>query len=114
MHPTIAEGDEKSFRGPLGLYLKFVWLGAEVGTGGGDVAGNADFAPTEPEKQVFNLLDGQLHAVESALKAIDTAAVPAYNANMQKAGISLITPVPPTEANPSDSPASDDTDESGE
>ncbi len=96
LHPTIAEGDEKSFRGPLGLYLKFVWLGAEVGTGGGDVAGNSDFAPTEPEKQVFSLLDGQLHEVQSALGAIETGAVPAYNALLQKAGISLVTTVPPT------------------
>jgi hypothetical protein len=97
LHPTIAEGDEKSFRGPLGLYLKFVWLGAEVGTGGGDVAGNSDYAPTEPEKQVFALLDGQLHTVQSALHAIDTDAVPAYNATLQKAGISLITTMPPSE-----------------
>ncbi|MBV9074252.1 MAG: sialidase, partial [Acidobacteria bacterium] len=35
---TVAEGDLKSFRGPLQLYLKFVWLGAEVGSGGADVA----------------------------------------------------------------------------
>jgi photosystem II stability/assembly factor-like uncharacterized protein len=97
LHPTIAEGDEKSFRGPLGLYLKFVWLGAEVGTGGGDVAGNSDYAPTEPEKQVFAQLDGQLHAVQSALHTIDADAVPAYNASLSKAGISLITSVPPSE-----------------
>ncbi len=97
LHPTIAEGDEKSFRGPLGLYLKFVWLGAEVGTGGGDVAGNSDYPPTEPEKQVFALLDGQLHQVQSALNAIDTDAVPAYNATLSAAGISLITPVPPSD-----------------
>jgi hypothetical protein len=67
-----------------------------VGTGGGDVAGNSDFAPTEPEKQVFSLLDGQLHEVQSALGAIETGAVPAYNALLQKAGISLVTTVPPT------------------
>jgi photosystem II stability/assembly factor-like uncharacterized protein len=95
LHPTIAEGDEKSFRGPLGLYLKFVWLGAEVGTGGGDVAGNSDFPPTEPEKQVFALLDGQLHTVQTALNAIDTDAAPAYSALMSKNGVALITSVPP-------------------
>ncbi len=94
MHPTIAEGDEKSFRGPLGLYLKFIWLGAEVGTGGGDVAGNSDYAPTEPEKQVFSLLDTQLHTVQSALSTIDKETVPAYNSILQKAGYSIITPVP--------------------
>jgi hypothetical protein len=97
LHPTIAEGDVKSFRGPLGLYLKFVWLGAEVGTGGGDVAGNSDFAPTESEKQVFGLLDSQLHSVQSAVSAIEADAVPAYNATLSKAGISVLTAVAPTE-----------------
>jgi hypothetical protein len=94
LHPTIAEGDEKSFRGPLGLYLKFIWLGAEVGTGGGDVAGNSDFAPTEPEKQVFAPLDGQLQAVEAAVKQIDQRELPAYNSTLEKGDISRITVVP--------------------
>jgi hypothetical protein len=107
LHPTIAEADEKSFRGPLGLYLKFIWLGAEVGTGGGDVAGNSDYAPTEPEKQVFALLDGQLHTVQSALKEIDASAVPSYNAALSKAGISLVTPVPPAAESRSEEPAED-------
>jgi photosystem II stability/assembly factor-like uncharacterized protein len=94
LHPTIAEGDEKSFRGPLGLYLKFIWLGAEVGTGGGDVAGNSDFAPTDPEKQVFALLDGQLESVETAVKQIDQQELPVYNSVLEKANISRITVVP--------------------
>jgi photosystem II stability/assembly factor-like uncharacterized protein len=94
LHPTIAEGDEKSFRGPLGLYLKFIWLGAEVGTGGGDVAGNSDFAPTEPEKQVFALLDGQLQAVETAVKQIDERELPTYNSELAKASIARVTVVP--------------------
>jgi photosystem II stability/assembly factor-like uncharacterized protein len=112
LHPTIAEADEKSFRGPLGLYLKFIWLGAEIGTGGGDVAGNSDYAPTEPEQQVFALLDGQLQAVQAALKEIESNAVPGYNAAMSKAGVSLITSVPPvaertSEEQTSEEPAAD-------
>ena len=94
MHPTIAEGDEKSFRGPLGLYLKFVWLGAEVGTGGGDVAGNSDYAPTEPEQQVFTLLDKQLHGVQSSVEGIDRTEAAAYNSTLQKAAIERLTTVP--------------------
>ncbi len=94
LHPTIAEGDEKSFRGPLGLYLKFVWLGAEVGSGGGDVSGSSDFAPTEPEKQVFDLLDKQLDDVAAALKQIDDRDTSAYNATLAKSGIARITTVP--------------------
>ncbi len=53
LQPTLAEGDAKSFRGALKLYLKFVWLQAEVSSGGGDVAGNADFRPTQPQLDVY-------------------------------------------------------------
>ena len=107
MHPTIAEGDEKSFRGPLGLYLKLIWLGAEVGTGGGDVAGNSDFAPTESEKQVFTILDVQLHAIQSALKTIESNVVPSYVAILQKAGIGLNIPVQPTNDKAAEEPEPD-------
>jgi hypothetical protein len=94
MHPTIAEGDEKSFRGPLGLYLKFVWLQAEVGTGEADVSGNSDWPPTEPEKQVFAELDTQLHNVDAALKHIDDAGLADYNALLAKSHVERITVVP--------------------
>jgi len=82
MHPTIAEGDQKSFRGPLGLYLKFVWLGAEAGTGGADVSGNADFPPTEPEEQVFQLLDSQLKQAQTELKELNERDLVTFNQAM--------------------------------
>ncbi|MGA7524300.1 MAG: hypothetical protein WBW84_17750 [Acidobacteriaceae bacterium] len=94
MHPTIAEGDEKSFRGPLGLYLKFVWLQAEVGVGEADVSGNSDWPPTEPEKQVFAELDTQLRNVDAAVKHIDDADLPAYNALLARNNVQRITVVP--------------------
>lgn len=93
LHPTIAEGDEKSFRGPLGLYLKFIWLGAEVGTGGGDVSGNSDFAPTQSEIEVTALLEKQLDNVASAVNDLNLHAVPAYNSRLQGSGVSRITVV---------------------
>src|SRR5262249_57622108 len=55
LQPTLAENDEKSFRGPLELYLKLLWLQAEVGSGAADVSGNADFPPTQPELEVYDL-----------------------------------------------------------
>ena len=94
MHPTIAEGDEKSFRGPLGLYLKFVWLQAEVGTAEADVSGNSDWPPTEPEKQVFAELDTQLHNVDAAISHIDDADLVTYNALLAKSHVERITVVP--------------------
>src|SRR5262249_11186676 len=56
LQPTIAEQDQKSFRGPLGLYLKFIWLNAEAATGAADVSGHADFGPTQPERDGYALL----------------------------------------------------------
>ncbi|MGC2499357.1 MAG: hypothetical protein WA374_16535 [Acidobacteriaceae bacterium] len=94
MHPTIAEGDEKSFRGPLGLYLKFIWLQAEVGSGEADVSGNSDWPPTDPEKQVFAELDTQLHNVDAAVKHIDDADLATYNALLGKSNVQRITVVP--------------------
>jgi hypothetical protein len=95
MHPTIAEGDEKSFRGPLGLYLKFIWLGAEAGTGGGDVSGNSDFKPTQPELEVFDLLHKQLEEVKAAIDDLNAHATATYNNTLQGAGVLRIVTVKP-------------------
>jgi hypothetical protein len=88
---TIAEGDQKSFRGPLGLYLKFVWLGAEVGTGGADVSGNSDFPPTQSEYEVFELLNKQLEETKVQLKQLNDEGLSAFNKEMQTSGMLRIS-----------------------
>ncbi len=90
---TIAEGDQKSFRGPLGLYLKFVWLGAEVGTGGADVSGNSDFPPTQAEYDVFKLLDQQLGDTRHQFDQLTQTDLAEFNREMKQAGaMSLVVP----------------------
>ena len=84
---TVAEGDLKSFRGPLQLYLKFVWLGAEVGSGGADVAGNPDFPPTQSEIEVYNLLHGHLEKAQSDFNDFYAKDLPAFNDEMAKKGL---------------------------
>jgi photosystem II stability/assembly factor-like uncharacterized protein len=91
---TIAEGDQKSFRGPLGLYLKFVWLGAEIGTGGADVSGNSDFSPTRSEYDVYHLLDGQLSEAQSAFVTLTQSDLPTLNQTLQEAGMQTISALP--------------------
>ncbi len=44
--PSEVNSDDKYYVEPYRVYLNLIWLNAEVGTGGGDVAGGADFAPT--------------------------------------------------------------------
>jgi hypothetical protein len=93
LHPTITEGDQKSFRGPLGLFLKFVWLNAEVSTGAADVSGNADLAPTQPEREVFELLDHQLDDARTRFRSLYDESVPTFNRALAAKGLAGIGPV---------------------
>jgi len=86
LQPTLAEADMKSFRGPLQLYLKLVWLQAESGTGGGDVSGNADFAPTQPEREVYELLAGGLSDARKRFDELYEKTIPAFNESMRAKG----------------------------
>ncbi|HKB69986.1 MAG TPA: sialidase [Thermoanaerobaculia bacterium] len=93
LQPTISEEDQKSFRGPLGLYLKLIWLNAEASTGAADVSGNADFGPTQPERDVFALLDGRLNETRKEFDDVFGTDVPAFNRTMEGKGIGAIMPV---------------------
>ncbi len=93
LQPTIAEEDQKSFRGPLGLYLKFVWLNAEASTGSADVSGNPDLAPTQPERDVFASLDGRLDEARRKFRSLYEESVPAFNRAMGAKGMAGIVPV---------------------
>ncbi len=90
---TVAEGDMKSFRGPLQLYLKFVWLQAEVGSGGADVSGNPDLPPTQAEVEVYNLLHGQLEKAQSDFNSFYSNDVPAFNRDMAQKGMERVMTV---------------------
>jgi photosystem II stability/assembly factor-like uncharacterized protein len=93
LQPTIADEDQKSFRGPLGIFLKLVWLNAEASTGAADVSGNADLAPTQPEREVFELLDHQLGEVRQRFQSFYDESVPAFNRALATKGMAGIAPV---------------------
>jgi hypothetical protein len=98
LQPTLADADMKSFRGPHQLYLKLVWLQAESGTGGGDVSGNADFAPTQPEREVYDLLAGRLAAARKSFDELYGKTIPAFNDAMRSKGyVQLMTVTEPQE-----------------
>jgi photosystem II stability/assembly factor-like uncharacterized protein len=92
LQPTLAEADMKSFRGPLQLYLKLVWLQAESGTGGGDVSGNADFPPTQSEREVYDLLVGRFADVSKKYEELYGKTIPAFNEETRAKGyVQLMT-----------------------
>lgn len=109
--PTLAEADVKSFRGPLQLYLKLVWLQAESGSGGGDVSGSADFAPTASELEVYRLLSDQLGEVRRDFDALYAKTVPAFNEAQRAKGLGgLMSVLEPEEKRPEAKSEDDDDD----
>jgi hypothetical protein len=112
LQPTLAEADQKSFRGPLQLYLKLVWLQAEVGGGGGDVSGNADFGPTNAELEVYEQLSSRFREVTSHFEDLYGKAIPAFNDSMKAKGYALIMVKEPEESRPDPLPEEDDDDDS--
>jgi photosystem II stability/assembly factor-like uncharacterized protein len=111
LQPTLADADMKSFRGPLGLYLKLVWLQAESNLGGGDVSGNADFPPTAAEQEVYQLLATGLADAKKEL-ADANGAVRQFNETMRGKNLgALMTVVEPSEPPPPKKPEADDDDE---
>jgi photosystem II stability/assembly factor-like uncharacterized protein len=87
---TLAEADQKSFRGPIQLYLKWLWLAAEVGAGGADISGGADFAPTAAELEVHEVLSKRLEKVKTEYDEFVNKTVPAFNETMRQKGVGVV------------------------
>jgi hypothetical protein len=62
--------DDKYYTEPFGVYLNLIWLNGEVGTGAGDVAGGAEFRPTDASLGVLTQLEKELAAAKVAYKAL--------------------------------------------
>jgi len=76
---ALLNSDDKYFIEPYQLYLNLIWLNAEVGTGGGDVAGGADFAPTETQLELLKTFENQLALVDTEFRAFMKEGIPALN-----------------------------------
>jgi len=90
MQRTLEDNDAKSFRGPIQLYLKLMWLAAEIGTGAGDVSGGVDFAPTKSEIAVHEGLEQRLQQTEQAYRRLKEQVIPQFNTRLMEQGIGAI------------------------
>ena len=90
-----ALSDDKYFQTAYKLYMNFIWLNGEIGTGAGDVAGTADYGPTETAIGLVLGLENQLHAVQVEFKSLMEKDVPAYNSSLSGTGINPLTATPP-------------------
>ena len=77
--PALRNSDDKYFVQAYGVYLDLIWLNAEVGTGGGDVAGSADFAPTVAQLDSLKTLETQMAQADSDFNNLVEHELPALN-----------------------------------
>src|SRR5262249_27320180 len=83
---ALLNSDDKYFVEPYQVYLNLVWLNAEVGTGGGDVAGGADFAPTETQLELLKTFEQQIGAVDTEFRALVKEDIAAFNRTLNDFG----------------------------
>ncbi|MBS0579537.1 MAG: sialidase [Proteobacteria bacterium] len=84
---ALRDSDDKYFVEAYGAYLDLIWLNAEVGTGGGDVAGGADFAPTAAQLATLTALEGEMAHAEADFQAILQQELPAFNQSLERANM---------------------------
>ncbi len=59
---ALTYSDDKYFIAAYKIYFDLIWLNGEVGTGAGDVAGGANYAPTDTAKELLAMIEKDLAA----------------------------------------------------
>jgi len=67
-----------------------MWLEGEIGTGLGDVAGSADYGPTETSIGLVLDLEKSLEAARADYKNLMEKDVPAYNRSIGGTGLTVL------------------------
>ena len=85
-----ALSDDKYFISQFKLYMNFMWLEGEIGSGLGDVAGSGDYGPTETSLGLVLGLERELQAVAAEYKTLMEKDVPAYNGSLAGTGLTTL------------------------
>ncbi len=88
---ALMNSDDKYFVEPYQVYLNLVWLNGEVGTGGGDVAGSADFVPTETQMGLLKTYEAELNSVVSDYRKLLADDLPTLNHALESSNLAPLT-----------------------
>jgi photosystem II stability/assembly factor-like uncharacterized protein len=89
LEPAQMTSDDKYFQQAYRVYMNLIWLNGEVGPGAGDVAGGADFPPTDTSVNMMETVEKDLNAAKADYATLMDRDVPAFN----KAIGNAITPL---------------------
>ncbi|MGB6899989.1 MAG: hypothetical protein WBE12_15430, partial [Candidatus Acidiferrum sp.] len=88
--PEQVNSDDKYFVEADKVYLNLIWLNAEVGTGGGDVAGGSDFPPTDTEMDLLKSIETELTGAVADYKKLMEQDLPAFNHALSESNVAAI------------------------
>jgi len=87
---ALQNSDDKYFVEPYQLYLNLMWLNAAVGTGGGDVLGGADYAPTDNQLALLKQYESQLAGVKEQYQQLLKNDLPVLNRALDSSNLATI------------------------
>jgi photosystem II stability/assembly factor-like uncharacterized protein len=100
--PALVNSDDKYFVEPYRAYLNLIWLNAEVGTGGGDMAGGADFAPTDAEIETLQSIESEMASSNAEFQKLLKEDLPAFNRVLGNHNVALVVAANSTDPNERD------------
>lgn len=89
--PALLNSDDKYFVEPYKVYLNLIWLNAQVGTGGGDVAGGADFAPTDTQMGLLQGFESEISTTDADYQKLLKDDLPALNHSLAQDSVIPVT-----------------------
>jgi hypothetical protein len=97
---ALTTSDDKYFIAAYKVYFNLMWLAGEVGGGAGDVAGGADYGPTDTSVALLDMLEKQLSAAEADYRQVMQNELPAFNRTLAERGLIPLNTVVPTPTAP--------------
>jgi hypothetical protein len=75
-------GDDKYYVEPYKIYMNLIWLNGVIGNGAGDVAGGADYRPTDASIAWLSDIETDLTAAKAAYKSLVDNDLASFNSAM--------------------------------
>lgn len=82
MARSLAAGDAKTYLSASKIYFNLLWLDAEIGSGGGDVAGGEGYPPTDTAYKLTSQIEQKLTKATIAYNNLMQHEVPAFNRSL--------------------------------
>ncbi|MGH9535645.1 MAG: hypothetical protein ACRD2E_12395, partial [Terriglobales bacterium] len=100
--PEQRNSDDKYYSDAYRPYLNLIWFNAEIGPGGGDVAGSAGQGPTATAYHLLHIIEAQMATAQSAYDDLMGKQMVAFNRSLASHGVTpVVASAPPPLAAPS-------------